>query len=52
MTYCHLYLFQPNLPSFLACSSIAVMTGGQAEKGKSKFVIGKEWDYMIIGHFS
>ena len=50
ISHFHLYLFQPNLPSFFACSLIPVMTIGQAEKGKSKFAIRKEWDYMIISH--
>ena len=43
----HIYLFQPNLPSFFACSSIPVMTDWQAEKGKSKFTIRKEWDFFF-----
>lgn len=47
-----IYLFQPNLPSFFACSSIPVMTDWQAEKGKSKFIIRKEWNYINISHIS
>ena len=43
----HIYLFQPNLPSFFACSSIPVLTDWQAEKGKSKFIIRKEWDFFL-----
>ena len=38
-----IYLFQPNLASSFPCSSISVMVDGQAEKGKLKFVIRKEW---------
>ena len=48
----HIYLFQPNLPSSFACSSILVMTDWQAEKGKSKFIIRKEWNFyffLILG---
>ena len=52
ITHFHIYLFQPNLPSLFSCYSISVMTDGQAEKGRSKFIIRKEWDYMIISHFS
>ena len=36
---------------FFTCSLISVMTDGQAEKGKSKFIIRNEW-YVIISHFS
>ena len=42
ITHFHIHLFQPNLPSLFACSSISVMTDEQAEKGKSKFIIRKE----------
>ena len=52
ISHFHIYLFQPNLPSFFACFSISVMTDGQEEKGKSKFIIRKDWDHMIISHFS
>ena len=41
------HIFQPNLPSFFACSSIPVMTDWQAEEGKSKFTIRKEWDFFF-----
>ena len=43
-------LFQPNLPSFFACSSIPVMTDWQAEKGKSKFIIRKECHFFYFRH--
>ena len=46
--FSYIYLFQPNLPSFFACSLIPVMTDGQAEKGKSKFTIRKEWELALI----
>ena len=44
----HICLFQPNLLFFFTCSLISVMTDGQAEKGMSKFIIRKEWYYVII----
>ena len=48
----HLYLLQQILPSFFTCSSISVLTDWQAEKGKSKFITRKEWEKIIISHFS